>query len=237
MVVSAPLGPGDPNRSSNEMRQTDGYPLIAATLVLVAFLCANAQGVRLQLSKPWNARTNAHQNAWQSHSLNGWPITYHLMDYQSAGIPGRSLQYRVSAPFEIASIWAAQTKDIGWLHGSALLVNLIVGTVIVLGMFHAVRAICETQQWRLRISIRMLLLSTTLAAVTLALRDDIATIGSLLEMEAAPRYVILFVVDVGWIAGIGWIIATLLRHSVGKRSRKPETTNQEMHPSPRVDLG
>jgi hypothetical protein len=149
---------------------------------------------------------------------------------------------RLTAPLGFTRRWAVVKTWVAFLHGIALTLNLVAGAMVVVGVFLGLRAWCEMHPWKIRFSIRFVLLTTSIIAVGFALRDDVALVTDAFafwdDLYEIRRFTTLLALDVGFGRVILWVIVRRVRWFAGAASSTDQpTTNHGCTPSHRVILG
>ena len=225
-MVAQFLGPGDPGRSSMKMKQSIGYPIVVALIVIVAFSNANAYVWRLQIHRPWqNFSSVSADTLWQDHSMRGWPISVDLSsEFIADGSRSVVHNARFSAPLELATIWARDASDITRLNGVALAINLVVCILVVMGCFFAASAICRKTELTLRFSLRSLLVVTAICSVVFAIHEDILVIQSLFnavnslpDTQAILSFGALGAIYTALCVAFVWFIVIIWQRTVHRR--------------------
>lgn len=169
-----------------------------------------------------------HSYRW----IRGWPLACNIQFGATPGAPllQQLCKVRLAAPLGSSGDWVVDKNLATWVHGAVLAINLLVGLVITACVFVALRALCEKRQWTIRFSVRFALLVPAIAAISFAVRTDIALVTDAFafwdDLYEFKRLIALLALNLGFVVSIVWLFFRLVRRY---NVSKPNTTNHGLH--------
>lgn len=178
------------------MRRSRSLPFLVATLVFGCFLFLNLDGYHLHVFSAWSSRLDVAMEAEppEINWVHGWPLGCVVRSSIYSAQAGKGVPFTTTTGnnYGFYSRWPVDNAPIFGFDVWYAIANFLIGAAVVAGTYFGTIRLTDHFRWRVRFSVRMLLVATALASLGLCIREPLL----------ANRYVVEYAAFGGVLAGV-----------------------------------
>jgi hypothetical protein len=165
--------------------QSSGLPAVMALFVIISMIFLNMDGYHLHLISPWSGPGDVTSEPPEINWVHGWPIGFAVRSsiysqQRGKGVPVQSIAGRAG----LYSRWPIDEAPIAVWSWAAAIADFAICGFVVCGAFAGSRSLASHFGWKLRFTMRSMMLVVTIISIAIATRNLLFTSRYVLESAA-----------------------------------------------------